>query len=104
MGSGMARNLIQAGHELAAYNRTRSRAEALKGARIAETAAEAASGAEALITMVADDRALDEVIFAPGNIIESLPAGSVHISMKDRKFKLPVTVLIRSSSLRASPP
>jgi len=83
MGSGMARDLIKAGHTLTIYNRTRSRAEALRplGATVAPTPGEAASDAEALITMLADDRAVEEVIFAPGNAIESLRTGAVHISM-----------------------
>jgi len=82
MGSGMARNLINAGHDLIVYNRTRSRAESFAslGAKIAETPAEAAAGRDALITMLADDAALEEVIFSPGNSIESLPAGAVHLS------------------------
>src|SRR5690242_12832291 len=83
MGSGMARNLIKAGHSLTVYNRTRSRAEALKefGAQVAETPADAARNAEALITMLADDSAVEAVIFGPVNVIHSLPQGSVHISM-----------------------
>lgn len=83
MGSAIARNLIKAGHTLTVYNRTRSRAEPLQslGARMAGTPSEAASDAEALITMLADDRAVEEVIFAPGNTLPSLPAGAVHISM-----------------------
>ncbi|HKV06202.1 MAG TPA: NAD(P)-dependent oxidoreductase [Candidatus Acidoferrales bacterium] len=83
MGSVMARNLIKAGHKLAVYNKTRSRAEELQplGATVARTPGEAASGAEALITMVADDRSVEDVIFGHGNVIESLPVGSVHISM-----------------------
>jgi 3-hydroxyisobutyrate dehydrogenase-like beta-hydroxyacid dehydrogenase len=83
MGSAIARNLIKAGHTLTVYNRTRSRAETLQslGARIAGTPSEAASDAEALITMLADDHAVEEVIFAPGNALPSLPAGAVHISM-----------------------
>jgi 3-hydroxyisobutyrate dehydrogenase-like beta-hydroxyacid dehydrogenase len=83
MGSAMARNLIKAGHALTVYNKTRSRAEELRllGATIAATSAEAAVGAEALITMVADDRAVEDVIFGQGKVIESLAAGAVHISM-----------------------
>jgi len=83
MGSGMARNLIKAGHDLIVYNRTRSRAEELQrlGAKVAETPAAAAAGAEALITMLADDRAVQELIFEPGRAIHSLTAGAVHISM-----------------------
>ena len=66
MGSAIARNLINAGHDLSVYNRTRSRAEpfASLGARIAETPSEAAADAEVLITMLADDGAVKAVIFA----------------------------------------
>ena len=83
MGSSIARNLIKAGHSLSVYNRTRSRAEAFAslGASVAETPAEAASEAEALITMLADDAAVESVIYSPGNAIGALPAGTVHISM-----------------------
>jgi 3-hydroxyisobutyrate dehydrogenase-like beta-hydroxyacid dehydrogenase len=83
MGSAIARNLIKAGHTLTVYNRTRSRAEpfASLGATIAESPSEAAAGAEVLITMLADDAAVEAVVFAPGNAIQALPAGAGHISM-----------------------
>lgn len=82
MGSGMAGNLIKAGHQLVVYNRTRSRAEPLQsmGARIAGSISEAASNVEVLITSLADDRAVEEIIFSPGNVIQALPAGAVHVS------------------------
>jgi len=83
MGLPIANNLIKAQHVLTVYNRTRSRAEELQplGARIAGSPGEAASDAEALITMLADDRAVEEVVFTQGKAIEALPAGAVHISM-----------------------
>ena len=82
MGSGMARNLIKAGHKVTVYNRTRSRADELKtdGATVADTAGQAAAGAEAVFTMLADDYALEEVTFGPGKLLESLPQGSIHLS------------------------
>ena len=82
-GAGMSRNLIKAGHDLVVYNRTRSLAQEMRslGAKVADSASEAAVGAEALITMLADDRAVQDVIFEPGAAIESLPEGAVHISM-----------------------
>lgn len=57
MGSGMARNLLKAGHTLAVYNRTRARAEALAadGARVAATPFDAAQNADVILSMVADD-------------------------------------------------
>ena len=83
MGSAIARNLINAGHSLTVCNRTRSRCDAFKplGAAIAESPSAAVAGAEVLITMLADDRAVEDVIFAPGKALEALPAGAVHISM-----------------------
>jgi len=83
MGSGMARNLIKAGHTLVVYNRTRSRAEELQplGATVAGTPGEAAAGEEALITMLADDHAVEDAILGPGRALQSLPADAVHIGM-----------------------
>jgi 3-hydroxyisobutyrate dehydrogenase-like beta-hydroxyacid dehydrogenase len=83
MGAGISRNLIKAGHDLVVYNRTRSRSEEMSslGAKVADTALQAAVGVEALITMLADDRAVQDVIFEPGRAIESLPQRAVHISM-----------------------
>jgi len=79
----MARNLIKARHELVLYNRTRSRAEELQplGARVAETPAEAAHGVEVLITMLADDRAVEDAMLGPRQALQSLPAAAVHIGM-----------------------
>lgn len=83
MGSPMARNLIKAGHSLTVYNRTRSRAAEFQslGGKIAATPGEAASNAEVLITMLADDHAVEEVILAPGDALNALPSGKIHISM-----------------------
>ncbi len=80
MGSPMARNLLAAGHRVAVYNRTRARAEALlqDGAVVAESAAEAVSGAEAVITMLADDAAVERAALG---FRESLAGGAVHIGM-----------------------
>lgn len=83
MGSEMARNLLKAGHELMVYNRTRSHAEpfAALGARIAATPTEAARDVDAVITMLADDRALEAVVFGSDGIVDSLKEGCAHISM-----------------------
>jgi 3-hydroxyisobutyrate dehydrogenase len=60
MGAGMARNLLAAGHEVHAWNRTRERAEPLAadGAVVHDTPAEALDGADALVTMLADGDAV----------------------------------------------
>ena len=88
MGSAMAQNLIKAGHSLHVYNRTRSRADELKhlGATVAATPGEAAAGAEIAISMLADDHALEAVLFGPekskvkDSLLGALPAGAIHVS------------------------
>lgn len=81
MGQGMGESLLRAGHELTVYNRTASKADALvaKGARLAKTPADASRG-DLVITMVADDSALEEVTFGAQGILENLSAGAVHVS------------------------
>jgi 3-hydroxyisobutyrate dehydrogenase-like beta-hydroxyacid dehydrogenase len=81
MGDPIARNVIQAGHSVTVYNRTGSRSEPFRalGAKIAGTPGEAAAKAEAVITMLADDGAVESVVF-PG-ILQALPADAIHISM-----------------------
>ncbi len=81
MGAGMAGNLLKAGHEVTVYNRTRSKAEALvrRGAKEAATIADACRG-DAVFTMLANDNAVEAVVFGEHGILESLPAGAIHIS------------------------
>src|SRR5579884_2424535 len=64
MGLPLARRLLEAGHRVAVYNRTPAAAERLApfGAVAADSPAAAARGAEALVTMVADDAALEAVL------------------------------------------
>ena len=81
MGDPMARNLLRAGHAVTVHNRTASKAEAFRalGARVAGTAADAVRDVEAAITIVADDRALDEIVSS--GVVDALRSGAVHVSM-----------------------
>jgi 3-hydroxyisobutyrate dehydrogenase-like beta-hydroxyacid dehydrogenase len=81
MGDPIARNLIKAGHALLVCNRTRSRAETLvgEGATVAETPA-AASAPGVVATMLADDAALEGVVFGKHGVLAGLPRGGIHIS------------------------
>jgi 3-hydroxyisobutyrate dehydrogenase-like beta-hydroxyacid dehydrogenase len=83
MGYPMARNLIKAGHQVVVYNRSRNRADELAkmGARVAESPEEAATGTEVLITMLADDAAVESVIFGENGAIAGLERGALHVSM-----------------------
>ncbi len=82
MGLPMARNLAAAGHDVAAWNRTREKADPLAehGVRIVETPAEAAQDAQIAVTMLADDHAVEEVVFGDEGIYEALPQSAVHVS------------------------
>ncbi len=83
MGIGIARSLLRAGHELTVFNRTRRRAEGLggDGAVVADSPAGAAAGVEVIVTMLADDAAVEQVIFGDNGAIAALPRGAVHVSM-----------------------
>lgn len=81
MGSGMAMNLLKAGHDVTVYNRTRAKADAFiaKGAYVAPTVADACRG-EAVCTMLADDNAVESVVFSGRGLLASLSKGAIHIS------------------------
>jgi len=82
MGSAMAANLLAAGHPLSVHNRTAAKTEPLVaiGAARAETPGAAASG-EAVITMLADDAAVEAAVFGEDGMLEALRPGAIHISM-----------------------
>ena len=82
MGLGMARNLLAAGYPLKVYNRTRSKAEPLSalGAQSAPTAADAVTPGGVAVTMLSDDRALEEVTTG-GALAQRLGEGGIHVSM-----------------------
>lgn len=81
MGSGMARSLRRAGHDVAAWNRTPAKARALaaEGVTIAPTPAEAARGADAVFSMVADDEASTRVWLAPDGALPAMRPGAFAI-------------------------
>ena len=77
MGRPMASNLVKAGHEVTVWNRTAGKA--VEGARAAASPAEAAAGAEIIWTCVSDTKAVENVLFGPQGVHESLSAGQVII-------------------------
>jgi len=82
MGRGMAHNLLKSGHQLTVWNRSKGKADDLvkAGAKEASTPADAVRDAEVAFTMVADDHAIEEVVFGPGGMLGALPRGATHIS------------------------
>ncbi len=82
MGRGMTESLLRAGHEVVVWNRSRERAEALRGAgaTVAGTPAEAAR-AGIVITMLANDAAVEAVEGGADGLRAGLPRGGLHLSM-----------------------
>ncbi|HVZ82531.1 MAG TPA: NAD(P)-dependent oxidoreductase [Terracidiphilus sp.] len=82
MGTQMALRLIAAGHELSVWNRTEGRTEPVlrEGAIAAATPAEAELGADAVVTMLFDDAAHEEVLFGANGLLDALEPGSLHIA------------------------
>jgi 3-hydroxyisobutyrate dehydrogenase-like beta-hydroxyacid dehydrogenase len=81
MGSAMASSLLRAGHELTVYNRTAAKAKPLvdQGAKHAAHIADACNG-DTVITMLADDAALESTVFADDGLLQSLNKSAIHIS------------------------
>jgi 3-hydroxyisobutyrate dehydrogenase-like beta-hydroxyacid dehydrogenase len=82
MGAPMAHRLIAAGHELSVWNRTEGKTEPLarEGAIVAGTPAEAELSADAVITMLFDDHAHEEVLFGSNGLMDALTPSTLHIS------------------------
>lgn len=78
MGSGMAACLAEGGHEVSVWNRTAGRAGEVTalGAREVSTPAEAAEGADAVFSMVADDEASTRGWLAEDGAISAMPSGA----------------------------
>jgi 3-hydroxyisobutyrate dehydrogenase-like beta-hydroxyacid dehydrogenase len=89
MGSGMAANLLRAGHEVTVFNRSADKRRPLLdlGGREATTVADACA-AEVVITMLADDDALRQVTLGDGGIVAELRQGGTHVSMSTVSVEL----------------
>ncbi len=83
MGTGIAANLVKAGHDVTVWNRSPGKAEELKaaGAREANSPAEAASDASIVFSMLSDDAALLSVLRGEEGLMKGLPERSLHVSL-----------------------
>lgn len=83
MGGAMARNLMKAGYEVHIYARRPEKAAGLAsdGAVFHGSIAECVKASEVVITMVGFPQDVEEVYFAPGNILDSAARGSIVIDM-----------------------
>jgi 3-hydroxyisobutyrate dehydrogenase-like beta-hydroxyacid dehydrogenase len=82
MGTPMALNLLKSGHRVVVYNRTHAKAVSLAttGAHVVDRVSDACHG-EALITMLGDDAAVEDIIFGEKAALAALGRDAVHISM-----------------------
>lgn len=99
MGLPMAVNLVKAGHQVTVWNRTASKAAefaAEHGAASAATPREATSGAEVVITMLADDASLTAAHHGPDGVQAGLSDGTVVVDMSTVS---PQTVLALAAEL-----
>lgn len=82
MGAAMARRLHGAGHDLVLWNRDRAKADVVTadtGSKVAETAADAVSGADVVMSSLADDEALREVYLGARGIAEGIAADALAV-------------------------
>src|SRR5438552_3736959 len=80
MGQAMVRRLLEAKHDIGVYNRTAAKAKPLAdaGAKIVGSVTDAARYGEVVYTMLADDAALEDVVFQQG-LMGALPKGGIHL-------------------------
>ena len=81
MGGAMTRRMLEAGHDVGVFNRTPEKARELAaaGAKALPSIADAARYGEAVVTMLADDAALRDVVEQDGGLLASLPRGGIHV-------------------------
>ncbi len=83
MGSGIAANLVKAGHDVTVWNRSAAKTAPLveAGATAAKTPVEAASDAAIVFTMLADDAAVLGVLGGDNGLLAGMPGGTLHVSL-----------------------
>lgn len=81
MGRPMAERLIAAGHPVTAWNHSREKAEALAGAEVAASPAEAGRAADVVITMLENGPVVEKVLFGGDGLAEGVRDGALAIDM-----------------------
>ena len=97
MGAAIAARLIEAGHEVAVWNRTPDKAKAVSGATVAANPAELAQRCEAVITILTDAAAIDAVYKGPSGLLSSDVTGKLFIEMST---VLPKTEIALAEAVR----
>src|ERR1035441_2695350 len=87
MGGNMVARLLEKGHTVTGYNRTRSKAQWLidKGMKFAESPKAVAAGSDVTFTMVTNATALAAVTDGPDGLLAGIAAGKFHIDMRSEE-------------------
>lgn len=75
MGGGMAANLVRAGFKVVVWNRTRSKAEAIEGAEVADSPADVAGRCDVVLICVSDSPDVISVVEGTGGVLEGMQSG-----------------------------
>ena len=99
MGLPMAKNLLKAGYELKAFNRTESKAEPLRefGGKISKSIEEVVSDNDVVITMLTDDSSVDAVMNSQ-EFLDNLKVDATVIDMSSVK---PTTAISHGNNLKS---
>ncbi|MEY2506618.1 MAG: hypothetical protein QOH01_947 [Verrucomicrobiota bacterium] len=83
MGQGMAANLLKAGYKLTVWNRSIEKCKPFsrKGARVAETPADAVRDAELIMYSLSNDQAIEDVVFGAKGILRGCQEGQIAVDM-----------------------
>jgi len=83
MGSGMASNLLKAGYKLTVWNRSAEKCEpfARKGARVADTPADAVRDVDLVMYSLSNDQAVEEIVFGSNGILSGIEEGQIAMDM-----------------------
>jgi len=83
MGQGMARRILEAGHDVSVFDAIASQTDRLgtAGARVASSIADVCAGRDVVVTMLVEDATVIEVALGRGGLCESLPADAIHLLM-----------------------
>lgn len=83
MGLPIATNLVKAGYKLRVYNRTAEKAQPLiaQGAELGNNPSDVVEPGGIVVTMLANDKALEEVVLGENGILNKLGTGGIHLSM-----------------------
>jgi 3-hydroxyisobutyrate dehydrogenase len=105
MGGAIARHIARAGHRLTIYNRSQERLERWQAAnpglaaRVAQSPAEAADGADVVVTCVGNDDDLADVVLGPGGVFSAIRHGAVFIDHTTVSARIARQIVVEARDL-----